>query len=137
MLFRSLVHKGLFSELVLIDADQKKAEGEAMDLSHGRPFTSPRGMGVFLLAASLFFLYVLNCGVNYHRESFSESSGIQVKDYTAGDLKEVCQWLTQKVNETSSQVERDQDGVMVLRSEERRVGKECLRLCRSRWSPYH
>ena len=21
--------------------------------------------------------------------------------------------------------------------EERRVGKECLRLCRSRWSPYH
>ena len=23
------------------------------------------------------------------------------------------------------------------RSEERRVGKECLRLCRSRWSPYH
>ena len=25
----------------------------------------------------------------------------------------------------------------VLRSEERRVGKECLRLCRSRWSPYH
>ena len=23
------------------------------------------------------------------------------------------------------------------RSEERRVGKECLSLCRSRWSPYH
>ena len=23
------------------------------------------------------------------------------------------------------------------RSEERRVGKECLRLCRSRWWPYH
>ena len=26
---------------------------------------------------------------------------------------------------------------MQKRSEERRVGKECLRLCRSRWSPYH
>jgi pyruvate dehydrogenase E2 component (dihydrolipoamide acetyltransferase) len=24
-----------------------------------------------------------------------------------------------------------------VRSEERRVGKECRRLCRSRWSPYH
>ena len=24
-----------------------------------------------------------------------------------------------------------------LRSEERRVGKECPQLCRSRWSPYH
>ena len=30
----------------------------------------------------------------------------------------------------------DGDGTF-LRSEERRVGKECLRLCRSRWSPYH
>ena len=24
-----------------------------------------------------------------------------------------------------------------IRSEERRVGKECLHQCRSRWSPYH
>ena len=24
-----------------------------------------------------------------------------------------------------------------IRSEERRVGKECLAVCRSRWSPYH
>ena len=30
-----------------------------------------------------------------------------------------------------------QDSPARLRSEERRVGKECLRLCRSRWSPYH
>ena len=26
---------------------------------------------------------------------------------------------------------------VTARSEERRVGKECERLCRSRWSPYH
>ena len=26
---------------------------------------------------------------------------------------------------------------MAMRSEERRVGKECEDLCRSRWSPYH
>ena len=26
---------------------------------------------------------------------------------------------------------------LFIRSEERRVGKECLRQCRSRWSPYH
>jgi hypothetical protein len=29
------------------------------------------------------------------------------------------------------------DDKSVSRSEERRVGKECRRLCRSRWSPYH
>jgi hypothetical protein len=28
-------------------------------------------------------------------------------------------------------------GGVAIRSEERRVGKECRRLCRSRWSPYH
>src|SRR3546814_2606366 len=28
-------------------------------------------------------------------------------------------------------------GVGLARSEERRVGKECVSTCRSRWSPYH
>src|SRR3546814_16341617 len=28
-------------------------------------------------------------------------------------------------------------GIGWQRSEERRVGKECVRTCRSRWSPYH
>ena len=28
-------------------------------------------------------------------------------------------------------------GVLRRRSEERRVGKECMVQCRSRWSPYH
>src|SRR3546814_2851385 len=27
--------------------------------------------------------------------------------------------------------------LLALRSEERRVGKECVSTCRSRWSPYH
>ena len=26
---------------------------------------------------------------------------------------------------------------LLMRSEERRVGKECASMCRSRWSPYH
>ena len=29
------------------------------------------------------------------------------------------------------------DVLTELRSEERRVGKECASMCRSRWSPYH
>lgn len=37
----SLMHSGHFSELVLIDANRARAEGEAMDLSHGLPFTRP------------------------------------------------------------------------------------------------
>ena len=30
-----------------------------------------------------------------------------------------------------------QDSLVISRSEERRVGKECVSTCRSRWSPYH
>ena len=36
----ALMQSGLFSEMVLIDADKDKAEGEAMDISHGVPFAS-------------------------------------------------------------------------------------------------
>src|SRR3546814_11990678 len=32
---------------------------------------------------------------------------------------------------------RQQVGEEDVRSEERRVGKECVSTCRSRWSPYH
>lgn len=37
----SLMESGLFSEMVLIDADHERAEGEALDISHGLPFTRP------------------------------------------------------------------------------------------------
>lgn len=37
----SLIQTGLFSEMVLIDANVKKAEGEAMDLSHGSAYLTP------------------------------------------------------------------------------------------------
>src|SRR3546814_17186310 len=32
---------------------------------------------------------------------------------------------------------RDYISIKLDRSEERRVGKECVSTCRSRWSPYH
>lgn len=34
----SLMESGMFSEIVMIDADHERAEGEAMDISHGIPF---------------------------------------------------------------------------------------------------
>lgn len=37
----TLMQSGLFSEMVLIDADTKRAEGEAMDISHGISFARP------------------------------------------------------------------------------------------------
>src|SRR3546814_2147862 len=45
------------------------------------------------------------------------------EDYAANGVPERHQWVPGWSGE--------------FRSEERRVGKECVRTCRSRWSPYH
>lgn len=37
----SLMQSGLFTELILIDASEDKAEGEALDIAHGVPFARP------------------------------------------------------------------------------------------------
>jgi L-lactate dehydrogenase len=37
----ALMQRGLVNELILIDRDQARAEGEAMDLNHGLPFVRP------------------------------------------------------------------------------------------------
>ena len=37
----ALMQSGLFTEMVLIDVDRERAEGEAMDISHGVPLAEP------------------------------------------------------------------------------------------------
>ncbi len=37
----ALMQSGLFSDMVLIDVNKRKAEGEALDISHGIPFARP------------------------------------------------------------------------------------------------
>ena len=37
----ALMQSGLFSEMALIDANRARAEGEALDISHGLPFAKP------------------------------------------------------------------------------------------------
>lgn len=70
--------------------------------------------GLFLAASILAFLYVLNCGINYRRVSFSEKSDIYTVEYTAADLKQTCVWLTEEVNARAGLVSRDEAGVMKM-----------------------
>src|SRR3546814_15845794 len=35
------------------------------------------------------------------------------------------------------ELDKGEPPLLSIRSEERRVGKECVSTCRSRWSPYH
>src|SRR3546814_8440475 len=54
--------------------------------------------------------------------------------------------LTGRIVDTADQIPADQEAALdaeltafekATRSEARRVGKECVSTCRSRWSPYH
>src|SRR3546814_9644650 len=45
--------------------------------------------------------------------------------------------FTELFNKMESSVRRSTGSPSASRSEERRVGKECVSTCRSRWSPYH
>ena len=42
-----------------------------------------------------------------------------------------------KVVDVAPEFQNLMDHILKIRSEERRVGKECVSTCRSRWSPYH
>ena len=44
---------------------------------------------------------------------------------------------TSRAEVSQEYMDHEKEILLAARSEERRVGKECLRLCRSRWSPYH
>src|SRR3546814_18845695 len=69
---------------------------------------------------------------------------------TGGDLAISCVpallslWLVPRLGRFSEQfpgirlhLSGSNDPADIYRSEERRVGKECVSTCRSRWSPYH
>src|SRR3546814_15033005 len=64
----------------------------------------------------------------------------------SGDFSEVAQVLCAMADPPAADLDAvrerladdaQRDAVAQLRSEERRVGKECVSTCRSRWWPYH
>lgn len=56
----------------------------------------------FFLAALLFFLYTINCGINYYAVPFSSYAGLETDLYTSEELFELCEYLVEKVNETAT-----------------------------------
>src|SRR3546814_19600175 len=50
------------------------------------------------------------------------------------DMAPRCRWIDVQLREDILELISEAE---CSRSEERRVGKACVRTCRSRWSPYH
>ncbi|WP_024853280.1 DUF3810 domain-containing protein [Mediterraneibacter gnavus] len=69
---------------------------------------------LFLGACILFFLFVINCGINYQKESFADTAGLKVRPYSVEELTATCQWLTEEVSRLSAQVQRSDQKELLL-----------------------
>ena len=56
---------------------------------------------VIKFAIVLFILFVLNCGINYQRQTFSERAGFMVRKSTEEELAGLCEELVQEINEAA------------------------------------
>lgn len=110
----SIVEMGLYVLLILLPVTGLHTIIKSVRFGNGGNNALHWAAGVFLTASVLLFLYTVNCGINYQRESFSKKAGLNAGQYTTEELKEVCVWLTEEVNALAGQVERDSDGVMLL-----------------------
>src|SRR3546814_19420245 len=82
----------------------------------------PRSLGVDPLA-------MMRTGEHRGRTRTMESKNIRVTFAELADVKAVMVLVSADLDTKGR--------AYMMRSEERRVGKECVSTCRSRWSPYH
>ena len=78
----SVVEIGLYVLLILLPVTGVRAVVKSVRFGHGGENALRWASGIFLTVSLLLFLYMTNCGVNYQRESFSEKSGLEAKQYT-------------------------------------------------------
>src|SRR3546814_15284484 len=64
-------------------------------------------------------------------------AGIRVVEFCQTIMGPSCGLVLADLGADVIKIEPAPGGDKTRRSEERRVGKECVSTCRSRWSPYH
>src|SRR3546814_4738786 len=96
---------------------------------------------VFILFYILFFVFFFKQKTAYEMRISDWSSDVCSSDLIHLPDRPVSSscWLLLQVDSSVFQAgtQLGDIGLQHFRSEERRVGKECVSTCRSRWSPYH
>ena len=69
------------------------------------------------IASAALLAFVLLCGVNYHRYTFAQHSGLPVQKSTVAELEALCEELAAQASALSAQVPVDADGVCDLSAE--------------------
>src|SRR3546814_10250239 len=96
-------------------------------------------VSVFLFL--FFFFFFFKQKTAYEMSISDWSSDVCSSDLQQGDRCRLPGWHAKPAHDQVRPGKKDQDephgDKAIERSEERRVGKECVSTCRSRWSPYH
>ena len=150
-----ILHRDIKPQNILLDNDFNAKLGDfgLSRVAKTSRQTSLRTMRAVGTALYMDPLCMKDGQVNFHRSSDVYSFGIVLLEIAHGENNPRLFWKLQTGQlatfaedvvdkKLAGQFDRTaMERVILLglrcRSEERRVGKECLRLCRSRWSPYH
>jgi len=61
-----------------------------------------------------YFLFIMLCGLNYHRVTFAEQSGLDIRPSSVAELAAVYAELVEQANELRPLVAENENGVMVF-----------------------
>ncbi len=65
-------------------------------------------------ASAALLAFVLLCGINYHRYTFAQHSGLPLQDSTTAELEALCAELADRANALAEQIPVDENGVCDL-----------------------
>src|SRR3546814_10449521 len=93
-------------------------------------------VGVYIIVCCLVLLFFFKQKTAYEMRISDWSSDVCSSDLAAGVLPAGRKARLDSLLAAFERTSGHQLVVVTTRSEERRVGKECVSTCRSRWSPY-
>ena len=68
-----------------------------------------------VIISIIYFLFTINCGINYYRYSFADTCGLKVEPSSKAELETLCTSLAEKINRLRPQLSTDEQGIMKLR----------------------
>lgn len=58
---------------------------------------------IVFIASILFFLYAVNCGINYHRNTFADQEALSRAVFTEDQLADFCGYIAERLEECGSE----------------------------------
>lgn len=78
-----------------------------------RPSVFWKGLvNLFCILSLLFCMFTLNCGINYNRLTFAQTSGLELQPSSTQELSRLCEFLSGKLGEIRPLLAEDENGCM-------------------------